>query len=325
MNTSGTKRDAYRAGLRAVGRAPDSEKDVPEMAVKSFDAPATPPNPMPQIHPAFDCCNDPPVEGGFYRRVQFLQDRHGEVFAVVFERSAKSEAVPQEMRQVTTKANAIATVIRRRLADHGDKQMWLHLLCVSSRLGTVGANADPEAALENLTSLEEMLVQAARPVRQSYIEALFLVFAAVAVVSFALFTFIDYAVSAHLCTGDITKAVSCDDLLRYLAMQAATMIGIALGVFFSGIVQNRVISLHSLLHFDPDGFSTRERHIYVWVVATAAQALILFKVLTFGVAGENFAELLTKPLLGILFGFIVAVSTEAVVTMVSKAGTPKEK
>ena len=70
MNTSGTKRDAYRAGLRAVGRAPDSEKDVPEMAVKSFDAPATPPNPMPQIHPAFDCCNDPPVEGGFYREIE---------------------------------------------------------------------------------------------------------------------------------------------------------------------------------------------------------------------------------------------------------------
>ncbi len=320
MAASNKGESSYMAGKRAVGQV--------EREVEQEIRPAEPDRPearFTQTHPAFDCCNDPAIGGGFYQRVQFLMDAKGEVFAVVFERTDRSEAVPQEMRQVTSKANAIASVIRRRLADHADKKMWLHLLCVSSRLGTVGPNADPEAALDNLERLEEMLVQAARPIRQRYIEQLFGIFLLVFVIAFALFAYVAYANTAGLCTGKVTDTITCPNLLNFLMMQTMTVIGIALGVFFSGMVQNRVISLATLTSFDPDGFSSKERHIYVWAVATAAQAMILFKVLTFGIAGQNFADLLKDPLLAILFGFVVAVSTELVVTMVAKAATPKEK
>ncbi len=249
---------------------------------------------------------------GWYSSAELLRDGQDEVLAVVFERAASGEPVPSAVRKVTSKANQIASTIRQHLASHPDKKLWLDLLVSSSRSGAVGANPDPETALDSLRNLEGMILKATRPLRQRYVERLFGALLLVCVVALAIFAYTDFFASSGRCTSQITTSISCAEVLAYVLMQSMTVVGLALGVFFIGAAQNRLGSLKALVHFDPKGFSFRTLLLYVWVVASAVQALILLDVLSFGVAGENFETLIEEPALGVLFGLIVALLVELV-------------
>lgn len=294
-------------------------------------APAVPaPLPQPPCEEAFDCEGDQFINAGHYGCVKFIRNNAGEVVTVSFQRTLSRDPIPAEMRAVAAKATTAIAVIRRRFASHPDKETWLKLVCMSARMGTVGATADPQAGLLNFQRLEEMLIRAAQSARRWYIANLFIMFLFILATAVGLYYVILAMADGDLLarTGGRPLLARTDMLTRIILSQAMTVSGLALGVLFSGLVQNRVMSLETLEQFDPDGFSTPERLLYVWVVAATLEVLIYFKVIVLGIAGQNFDRFLDEPYLGLLIGVITALSTEVVVNQVrqtSKPGEPRAK
>tara|TARA_R110000787_G_scaffold8894_11_gene30624 strand:+ start:1516 stop:2460 length:945 start_codon:yes stop_codon:yes gene_type:complete len=259
---------------------------------------------------------------GYYTNVeyQFADPEKTDVYAVVFRRSTKPGPVPTEMREVTARVNAVVTVIRERFFSHSDKESWLNLIGLTARLGTVGPYADPRASLNGIKRVEDMLIKAARPLRTTYILQIFgafLLTLAAAALIYLLFLW-----KPFLDILGWLPAQGADFVVNLVRVQLMTIAGLSVGIFFSGMSQNRVLSYERLEHFDPDGFSSFERLLYVWIVATVLEALLYFKVLTIGLGGQNFDELTTRHWLGFLIGLITAISTEFIVNAVTRASQP---
>ena len=307
---------------------PDAHDGDAPHAAPTAGVPA--PLPLPPREEAFDCEGDQFINAGHYGCVKFIRNDAGEVVTVSFQRTLSREPIPADMRAVAAKATTAVAVIRRRFSDHPDKPTWLKLVCMSARMGTVGATADPQAGLLNFQRLEEMLIRATQSARRWYIANLFIMFLFILAAAVGLYYLVLAITDGDLLAlADGTPLLAKTDMLGKIALsQAMTIPGLALGVLFSGLVQNRVMSLETLEQFDPDGFSTPERLLYVWVVATTLEVLIYFKVIVLGIAGQNFDRFLDEPRLGVLIGVITALSTEVVVSQVrqvSKPGEPQVK
>lgn len=260
-----------------------------------------------------------PVQGGYFDMVNFLRDGQGEVMAVSFRRTNKDGEVPPGMEEVRDRSNHIVSIIRRRFSGHGDKENWLKLTYNAARNGTLRENAQPEVALADFDDIEQMLIQALRPERKKYIAQLFgsflLIIGSTGLIYFLLNT-MDLATRLHVFLG--IPGIDLNTWKAIVNGQIATLYGLAIGVLFSGIVKNRVISKQSLRDFDPDGFSTPERLLYLWVAATTLEIFLWFDVVTVGVGNVLFNNIDTKAWIGSLIGLVTALATEAVVGLSTK-------
>ncbi len=246
--------------------------------------------------------------------------------AVVFQRTEKTGDAPSAMEQVRDRANEIVSIIRRRFSKHGDKETWLRLTYNAARNGTLRVDAQPDMALADFDDIELMLLEALRPLRKLYIAQLFgsfLLIVALTGLVYYLLNTIGLGGKLHVFFG-----IPGLDLNTWMAVvngQIATLYGLAVGILFSGIVQNRVISKESLRYFDPDGFSTPERFLYVWVAATALEVLLWFNVVTIGVGSVLFNDLSAKAWIGTLIGLVTALATEAIVSLTTQTAEAVEQ
>lgn len=255
------------------------------------------------------------IQGGYYQVVDLLRDGQGEVMAVSFKRSDDAAGdEPSTTEQVRDRANEIVSIIRRRFSDHKDKEIWLKLAYNAARNGTLGEHPQPKTAIADFDDLEQMMIEAVRPLRQKYIAQLFGSFLLiVALTGLIYFLLNSKGLGARL---HVFLGIPGLDLATWMAIvngQIATLYGLALGILFSGIVQNRVISKESLRYFDPDGFSTPERLLYVWVAATSLEVFLWFNAVTIGVGSVLFNDIATKAWIGSLIGLVTALATEAIV------------
>lgn len=274
----------------------------------------------------YDWEDDTPVQGGWFDIVRFLRDGHGEVMAVSFRRTSKDEEVPPAMETVRDKANAAVSVIRRRFSTHVDKETWLRLIYNAARNGTLRPDAQPGTALNDLEHLEQMMIEAMRPMRSKYIAQLFGSF----LLTISLTGLVHFLINQAWVSDYIQKLLGIPGLdtatwLSVVNGQIATFYGISLGILFSGIVQNRVISKNALKYFDPDGFSTPERLLYVWVAATALEVFLWFDVVTIGVGHVLFNDIQTKAWIGALIGLVTALATEAIVNLTTRTAKSVEQ
>lgn len=271
------------------------------------------------------CDRPTPVDSGQFRSASFLRTLEGQVVAVVFTHASTfAPPVSEKMQQVIAKANMAATAIRQRFSDatyDADRETWLGLVCMSARLGAVGERADPESALVGFARLEQMLIQAVRKQRTAYIRDRFLSFFLIVVIAIAGYWLLDMVPRP----ASPAEPVETAFWVGVAQAQFATLGGLALGVLFSALVHNRALSLRHLESFDPDGFSTWERLLYVWVVAAALEILIYFRVIILGVGGVEFGDLVVAPYVGVLIGVITALSTEVIVGLVQRASDSAER
>lgn len=274
----------------------------------------------------FEWEDDNVVQGGYYGIVKFLRGGKGEVMAVSFTRTDKTGHPPSEIEQVRDRANEIVSIIRRRFLKHGDKETWLKLAYNAARNGTLSANAQPETALADFDDIEQMLMEALRPFRKKYIAQLFgsfLVIIALTGLIYYIVNTVGLAVRLHLFLG--IPGLDLDTWMAVINGQIATLYGLAIGILFSGIVQNRVISKESLRHFDPDGFSTPERLLYVWIAATSLEVFLWFDVVTIGLGNVLFNDISAKAWIGSLIGLVTALATEAIVGLSTQTAEAVEQ
>ena len=262
------------------------------------------------------------------KQVCFKKDKSHEVYAVVFYRAEGGAPIPMEIREIMDKSNRLVHVIRSRFSNHRDKDSWLDLILSSSRAGTMGADPIPDQALLDLARIERRLIQAAQPMRQDYIVKLFAIFLFILLAVSGLWAYLDLVICAKSTLRCDTTIFAFQGGEAYWAnlvrAQLATIAGLGIGVLFSGIFHNRVLSLETLINFDPDGFSTLERLIYVWVVATILEILLYADVLTLGIASLTFNDFVDYPWIGLPIGIATALSTEAIVEIVGRTTTPSE-
>lgn len=266
------------------------------------------------------------VPGGYYDIVTLLRDGQGEIMAASFRRTDKSGDVPPTMEQVRDRANEILSIIRRRYSKHSDKETWLRLTYNAARNGTLRPDAQPETALADFEYVEQMLIDALRPLRSKYLAQLFgsfiLIIALTGLIYFLLNTQ-GLGAQLHLFLG--IPGLNLATWMAVVNGQIATLYGLAIGILFSGIVQNRVISKESLRDFDPDGFSTPERLLYVWVAATTLEIFLWFDAVTIGVGSVLFNDITAKPWIGSLIGLVTSLATEAIVGLSSQSAKAVER
>lgn len=267
------------------------------------------------------------LDEGYFRYVKFIRDPKGLIQAVVTkDNKNRPGPPPAEMEQLVNRANSIAQVIRTRFSHYPEDSKlvheydhWMRKLCATTRRGLLGLKPQTKAAAATLDTLEHSLIIAARPQRRKYVVSLFVAF---------LLTLASVLVITGLALFlDSRYSFICDDVERLLAIQAYTIIGLSFGVLFSGIVQNRVLTFKSLEHFDPDGFSTMERLLYVWVVATILEVFMYYGIVVLGIGGTPFNDVFAStdpapPHLGILIGLITAISTELVANLIMRSAKP---
>ena len=273
-----------------------------------------------------DCDGDPvEQQTGYFKYVKFIRDPNKLILAIVTKDNRDRPGPPtSEMEQLVNRVNVIARVIRTRFSHYiEDSKLvheydnWMRNLCATTRRGLLGDKPQPKAASATLERLEQSLIIATRPQRRKYVFDLFGTFILV-LCSVLVSAFLVWQVNYRFSLFE-------DTLIRLLAIQANTIIGLAFGVLFSGIVQNRVLTFKSLEHFDPDGFSTTERLLYVWVVATILEIFMYFDIVVLGIGGTKFNDVLNKdasPYIGVVIGLVTAISTELVATMITKTATP---
>ena len=280
-----------------------------------------------QEKPRFDWEEDTPVEGGYYDKIELLRDEQDEVMAFLPKLTEKSGDIPAAMEQVKDQANEIISIIRQRFVKHDDKENWLRLTYRAARTGMLGANPKTELALAEFDDVEQKLLIALRPKRRWYMTQLFFSFVCtVTSASLIYFLLNSLGLGANLHVFFGIPGLDLETWMAVINGQISTLYGLAIGILFSGIVQNRVISKQSLRHFDPDGFSTPERLLYVWVAATALEVLLWFNVVTIGVGNVSFNEISEKAWVGALIGLITALATEAIVSLTTQtAKTVKQQ
>lgn len=269
--------------------------------------------------------NQPDDEAAYFDDVQPSYAPDETVVAFDFVRGQKPGPIPSPILAIESRADGIASIVRDRFSDHRDRDIWLDQTLRQAHLGAVGPAPAPNLAVLGFEKIEKSILRAARPLRRAYILDLFWSFATIFTVSMIL-----YLAFGELLGGlddkpllvieghtilTLSKPFSAE-VINLLRAQFATVAGLSLGIQFSGVVQNRIISLTSLEHFDPDGFSTPERMIYVWVVATTLEVLIYFDVLTVGIGGRSFDDVTTDPSIGLLIGLATALAAESVAGLV---------
>lgn len=285
--------------------------------------------------------NEQTTGEGYIRIVRLLRNDNREPIAVqFFEAGGQPEEAPDKLDEVGDKANELVQVIRRRFRYHTDREIWLRLIveaCVLGALKVGDRLPNGAAALASLDSIEEILYEAIRPQRTKYIYRLAGVFLLTVALAVSAFGWLDSKIEARApaattvnfsSTFGTNKTLSVDvpvSLLTFALGNIATVAGIALGVVFSGFAQNRVISPKNLKDFDPDGFSTLQRLLYVWIVATALEVLIYTEALVVGIGGINFASFTESGRVAALIGLATAISTEVVSSIVQKGAVPKAK
>jgi hypothetical protein len=309
------KTNAWRTAIKILDSIPKSTIGLEDLHM-STDV---------QI-PSFEWEISSAVPGGYYDIVTLLRDGQGEIMAASFRRTDKSGDVPPTFEQVRDRANEILLIIRRRYSEHRDKETWLRLTYNAARNGTLRADAQPDTALADFEDIEQMLIDALHPMRTKYLAQLFgsfvLIIALTGLIHFLLNTQ-GLGAQLHLFLG--IPGLNLATWMAVVNGQIATLYGLAIGILFSGIVHNRVISKESLRDFDPDGFSTPERLLYVWVAATTLEMFLWFDAVTIGVGSVLFNDITAKAWIGSLIGLVTSLATEAIVGLSSQSAKAVER